>query len=171
MWMYERHHHDVYQFLLYFTGNQNDAEDLTQEVFVRVIHSLDRFEARSDVKTWLFAIAKNAAMNHYRKRKWQQILSGNWISFMMTATEGNPEKEAESKEVEQELIAAIQTLPPRYRMVVILRGIKEYSVRETAESLGCSEANVKTTMHRALKLLHTKLSKTVRGELYSGLAK
>ncbi|MCC8434938.1 RNA polymerase sigma factor [Brevibacillus sp. M2.1A] len=171
MTIYERHYHDVYQFLLYFAGSQNDAEDLTQEVFLRVIRSLERFEERSDVKTWLFAIAKHTAMNYYRKRKWQKLLSGDWLSVVMPASEGNPAQEAESREDEQELIDAIKGLPPHHRMVVILRGIKEYSVKETAEILGCSESNVKTTMHRALKLLHGKLSHTKKGELYSGLAK
>lgn len=47
MAIYERHYHDVYQFLLYFAGSQNDAEDLTQEVFLRMIRSLERFEERS----------------------------------------------------------------------------------------------------------------------------
>jgi RNA polymerase sigma-70 factor, ECF subfamily len=86
MAIYERHYHDVYQFLLYFAGSQNDAEDLTQEVFLRVIRSLERFEERSDVKTWLFAIAKHTAMNYYRKRKWQKLLSGDWLSVVMPAS-------------------------------------------------------------------------------------
>lgn len=90
---------------------------------------------------------------------------------LIPASEGNPAQEAESREDEQDLIAAIKGLPPHYRMVVILRGIKEYSVKETADILGCSESNVKTMMHRALKQLHGKLTHAKKGELYSGLAK
>ncbi|MET3291160.1 UNVERIFIED_CONTAM: RNA polymerase sigma-70 factor (ECF subfamily) [Brevibacillus sp. OAP136] len=170
MLLYEAHHRDVYHFLLYFTGNRNDAEDLTQEVFIRVMKSWERFDYRSDQKTWLFAIAKYAAIDHYRKKKVQSFFSANWLLRLAT-TEGLPEKEIESKEEEQELARAIQSLSSHYRMVVILRGIKGYSVKETAEILECSESQVKVSLHRALKKLQKELHGRIGGEWYNGLAK
>lgn len=170
MQIYEKHYHDVYHFLLYFTGNQDETEDLTQEVFIRVIKSISRFEQRSDMKTWLFAIAKYVAIDHHRKKRLQSFFSHNWLR-KLASTEGLPEREAESREVEAELLSAIQALPPHYRMVVILRGIKGYSVKETADILDYSESQVKVALHRALKKLQKELKGTIGGEFCGDLAK
>ncbi|MED1948622.1 RNA polymerase sigma factor [Brevibacillus formosus] len=67
--MYHAHYQDVYYFLLHFSGNQNDAEDLTQEVFTRVLKGLAGFDGRFTLKTWLFSIAKHAAIDQHRKQK------------------------------------------------------------------------------------------------------
>ncbi|MBM7108606.1 RNA polymerase sigma factor SigX [Brevibacillus laterosporus] len=168
--IYEQYYLDVYHFLLYYTGNQNDTEDLTQEVFVRVIRSLARYENRANLKTWLFAIAKHIAIDYHRKKRWKSLFSIDVLKKHVSS-DGLPEKEVESWEEEQELIRAIQKLPQHYRMVVILRGIQGYSVRETASIMDYSESQVKVTLHRALKKLEKELAGRIGGELYDGLAK
>jgi RNA polymerase sigma-70 factor (ECF subfamily) len=65
--IYETYFEDVYQYLLYFTNNQQEAEDLTQETFIRVFKAYRQFEYQSKVKTWIFSIAKHVAIDHYRK--------------------------------------------------------------------------------------------------------
>ncbi len=66
--IYNLYYLDVYRFLVCFSGNQNDAEDLTQEVFIRVLKSLTNFNGKYNLKTWIFSIAKHVAVDHYRKK-------------------------------------------------------------------------------------------------------
>lgn len=162
VWLYERHYRDVYQFLLYFTGNANDAEDLTQEVYIRLMKALPGFQQHSQMKTWVFAIAKHVAIDFQRKKRLQKWFSGEWLQ-QISASAPPPEAVMETKETEEELIKEILTLKPQYRMVIILRGIKEYSVKETAEILGYSESKVKVNFHRAIKLLKERMGSSWKG--------
>lgn len=65
--IYRCHYVDVYRFLICFTGNENDAEDLTQEVFIRVLKNISNYQT-GILKTWIFSIAKHVAIDHYRKK-------------------------------------------------------------------------------------------------------
>jgi RNA polymerase sigma-70 factor, ECF subfamily len=160
--LYQRHYKDVYQFLFCFTGNQSDAEDLTQEVFLRIIKALDTFQGHSQIKTWILGIAKNTAKEWYRKRHFTKYVS-DFIFDNLTSMVGLPEQALHHKENQKIIAKALQDLKPAYRMVVFLRIIKEFSVKETAEILGCSEAKVKVDYHRALKKLHVH-SQTIQKE-------
>ncbi|WP_281349683.1 RNA polymerase sigma factor [Ornithinibacillus caprae] len=66
--IYNDYYLDVYRFLISFTGDRNDAEDLTQEVFIRVLNSLENYNTDTKLKTWIFSIAKHVAIDHYRKK-------------------------------------------------------------------------------------------------------
>ena len=151
------HYEDVYQFLVYFTGNRNEAEDLTQEVFIRLLHALPSFQGQSSLKTWILAIARNVAVDHYRKQKLFFLYPDKWLKSVPSTSE-KPDEELEKKELQGELYNALTRLKPKYRAVIILRGLKEYSIKETAHILRCSEAKVKVDYHRALKLLGNHIS-------------
>ena len=153
--IYRQHYLDVYRFLICFTGNQNDAEDLTQEVFIRVLNNLSNFTTGS-LKTWIFSIAKHAAIDHYRKKKFYSIFKEGFFK-QMASTEKEPNELIEQNEIKRLVHTAISKLKPNYRAVVILRGINEFSIKETAEILQCSESKVKVDYHRALKELKKKL--------------
>ena len=71
--IYNQHYLDVYRFLKCFSGNQNDAEDLTQEVFIRVLNNITEIVNKNNVKTWIFSIAKNVAIDHYRKKRFSSL--------------------------------------------------------------------------------------------------
>ncbi|MCM3387875.1 RNA polymerase sigma factor [Ureibacillus chungkukjangi] len=154
--IYNQHYLDVYRFLVCFSGNQNDAEDLTQEVFIRVLKSLPNFKTDSNFKTWIFSIAKHVALDHYRKKKFSTIFKEGFFS-KLESKEKKPDEEYEKTELEHYVHEAISKLKPNHRAAVILRGINEFSVKETAEILQCSEAKVKVDYHRALKDLKRKL--------------
>ena len=71
--LYQKYHHDVFQFLFYMVRNKEHAEDLVQEVYITVFKSYDRFEGKSSEKTWLFSIARNVAIDFFRKQKgWKE---------------------------------------------------------------------------------------------------
>ncbi|CCF14633.1 RNA polymerase sigma factor sigX [Brevibacillus laterosporus GI-9] len=168
--IYRTHYQDIYQFLVFFTGDQNEAEDLTQEVFIRLFRSLSSYDGRSPLKLYILSIARYTAIDHYRKKKLKYVFSDYWIK-KIPATFGLPEKELQHKELQQNLQQIFQSLKPKHRMVIILRGLRELSIKETAEILGCSEAKVKVDYHRALKIMQKKCLIPTMGGLYDELAK
>ncbi len=154
--IYRDHYLDVFRLLVCFTGNQNDAEDLTQEVFIRVLKNLPKFNQHYQLKTWIFSIAKHVAVDDYRKRRFSSIFKDGFFK-QYQSTDHKPNEMVELNEMKQLIHAAISKLKPHYRAVVILRGINECSIKETAEILQCSESKVKVDFHRALKDLKKKL--------------
>lgn len=155
--IYHEHYLDVYRFLVCFSGNQNDAEDMTQEVFIRVLQSLYNFQSGNNLKTWIFSIAKHIAVDHYRKKKFASVFKDGFFK-LLESNDYRPDEAYEISEMKQLVHGAISKLKPNYRAVVILRGINEFSVKETSEILQCSESKVKVDYHRALKELKRKLN-------------
>ncbi|NQD65586.1 RNA polymerase sigma factor [Bacillus haikouensis] len=88
--LYEKYFQDVYQYVLFFTNSQTEAEDLTQETFIRVFKSYPLFSHRSSIKTWIISIAKRTAIDYYRKRKWISLLP-EIVANVMRSEEGNPQ--------------------------------------------------------------------------------
>lgn len=154
--IYTRHYMEVYRFLICFSGNQNDAEDLTQEVFIRVLNNLSNNKNILNLKTWIFSIAKHVAIDHYRKRRFSSLFKDGFFKHIVS-TEKEPNELFEQNEMKRLVHTAISKLKPNYRAVVILRGINEFSIKETSEILQCSESKVKVDYHRALKELKKKL--------------
>lgn len=162
--IYNHHYLDVYRFLVSFSGNPNDAEDLTQEVFIRVLKNLPNFKSRNNLKTWIFSIAKHVAVDHYRKKRFASIFKEGFFN-QFKSNDKMPEEELEISEMKKVVHGAISKLKPHYRAVIILRGINEFSIRETSEILQCSESKVKVDYHRALKDLKRKLNIDVAEEV------
>ncbi len=168
--IYDTYYDDIYYFLLYFTGRQQDAEDLAQEVFSRLLHILPQYDGRVAMKTWLFSIAKYAAIDQYRKMKWQRLFPEKWLAGMLSK-EGLPESELETKEEMRLVKQALQKLKPQLRIIVILRYIEEYSVKETAELLAIPESKVRVDCHRGLKALQKILGESTEGGIVNGFAR
>ncbi|MGD7054759.1 RNA polymerase sigma factor [Sutcliffiella horikoshii] len=153
-WFYQ-YNKDIYHFLLYYVGS-GDIDDLVQEVFMRAIKGFDTYKSKSSVKTWLFSIARNVALDEIRKRKRTRLR--NVLSFTgYEAKERNtPENQLQLNEDNLVLYKVINSLKPNYRDVIILRAIKELSVSETADILQWNENKVRITYHRALIALREK---------------
>jgi RNA polymerase sigma-70 factor (ECF subfamily) len=152
--IYENYHQDLFQFLFYMVKNKETAEDLVQEVYIRVYKSYQRFEGKSSEKTWLYSIARNAAIDHFRKQKsWKQRLLENfdWDKQQVKDDSPIPEEIALQKEQIQWLYKSLDQCTMDQKSVIILRYIQSLSISETAEVLGWTESKVKTTQHRALK--------------------
>ncbi|SHM53878.1 RNA polymerase sigma factor [Gracilibacillus kekensis] len=141
---------DVYRFLIYYTST-SDVEDLVQEVFIKAIDRYDSFKGDASPKTWLISIARNLAIDEARKNKrkdWRKL-----IKSYESKVDISPEDKHLISERKLELHQAISKLKQDYRDVVILRGIEELSVMETATILKWSDSKVRVTFHRALKAL------------------
>ena len=157
--IYDLYYLDVYKFLICFTGNQNDAEDLTQEVFIKVLKSYSHFNNQSNIKTWILSIAKHTAIDQIRRKKFLSIFKESFFK-QIPSRQKSPDEILQVNENKILLYDAISTLKPNYRAVIILRGINEFSIKETSEILNCKESKVKVDYHRALSILKKKLHLT-----------
>lgn len=159
--IYDRYHRDVYHFALYFTNNKQEAEDITQETFIKIMKSISSLKDPERLKTWILTIARNTAMDLHRKRKFVSLFP-EWV-FDKEKDSVTPEERLIQKGEWTELQNALLKLKQQYRTVVILRGLKELTIKETADILGCSEAKVRVDYHRALQLLKKQVLKDEEG--------
>ncbi|WP_233499230.1 RNA polymerase sigma factor [Bacillus weihaiensis] len=159
--IYEQYYLDVYRFLICFTGHKDDAEDLTQEVFIRVLKCYSTFNNECHLKTWILSIAKHIAIDQLRRRKFLSIFKDSFFK-QLPSSKKLPEEQVQENEEKKLLYTAILHLKPSYRAVVILRGINELTIKETAEILGCKEGKVKIDYYRAIQQLKRKLH--IQGE-------
>ncbi|MBU9722190.1 MULTISPECIES: RNA polymerase sigma factor [Bacillaceae] len=155
--LYEQYSDAIFRFVLLHTGDSQHAEDITQEVFIRAYKGLGQFEGRSSYKTWLYTIARNTTHDFYRKKRPIAFLP-SFFQNQPEVTEMTPSEIAELGEGVALLYEALSKLKPHYREIIVLRQIKEFSIKETAEVLGCSEAKVKSTTHRAMAALKKELN-------------
>lgn len=153
-WFYQ-YNKDIYHFLLYYVGS-GDIDDLVQEVFMRAIKGFDTYKSKSSVKTWLFSIARNVALDEIRKRKRTRLRNILSLTGYEAKERNTPEILLQLNEDNLVLYKVINSLKPNYRDVIILRAIKELSVSETADILQWNENKVRITYHRALIALREK---------------
>jgi RNA polymerase sigma-70 factor, ECF subfamily len=163
--IFRAHKRFVWGLCYRMTGNAADADDLTQETFVR---AWERPPARTDEpwRPWLVSVAMNLSRDLLRRRK-RRSYEGPWLpspietgeeftppSYEPVDEEGNPAARYDMLEsVSFAFLLALEALTPAQRAVLLLRDVFDYSVRETAEALGMSEPNVKTTHHRARRAM------------------
>ncbi|MDX8364806.1 RNA polymerase sigma factor SigX [Cytobacillus sp. Hm23] len=153
---YEKYHQDIFQFLFYMVRNKEQAEDLVQEVYIKVLKSSDQFEGNSSEKTWLFSIARHVAIDYFRKQKgWKQkiIDSFDWHKQPVRDQTPLPEEIAVQNEEIQLMYKCLDKCTVDQRLVIVMRYLQSLSISETAEALNWTESKVKTTQHRALKVL------------------
>jgi RNA polymerase sigma-70 factor, ECF subfamily len=157
----------VYRLALKILNDPQDAEDILQETFLKVMRALPSFEGRSSLSTWIYRIATNEALMLLRKRKYgnsslddveygdseegeRELQIIDWCCL--------PERELLSGEGRIFLDKAIESLPDILKLVFILRDIEGLSIHETAETLNLTEVTVKTRLLRARLFLRDKLS-------------
>ena len=140
---------DVYSFLVYYTGTQ-DVDDLVQETFIKAMRGIDKFEGRSNPITWLLQIARNAAVDHYRRNKKHSFVSDDCLRDMASG-EKTPEELVELRDSHNVLLQLLSQLKPVYREVILYRTVMDMTVEETARALNWSVGRVRVTFHRAIK--------------------
>jgi RNA polymerase sigma-70 factor, ECF subfamily len=126
------------------------AEDAVQETYLRAFAKLDQFAGAAKFSTWLTKIAVYEARGRLRRAKSEEELPE-------ITTDDNPELTMYNQELQSEIERAVDSLPPSYRIVFVMREVEELSVAETAECLGISQENVKTRLHRARTMLRSRL--------------
>jgi RNA polymerase sigma-70 factor (ECF subfamily) len=157
---------NIYRTALKMLGNEQDAEDVLQETILKVLRSIDHFEERSSLSTWIYRITMNEALMLLRKRKNIPVSVDAENDDEIGPEKPNeivdwcclPENELLDDESRGYLDEAVKRLSPALRAVFVLRDIDGLSVRETAETLDISESAVKTRLLRARMQLREDLS-------------
>lgn len=149
----------VFAFLSRMLGSAEDAQDLTQETFLRVCREAGRYRATGQFRSWLFRIAGNQARSRLRRRKIVQ-----WIRFDPRRHDVPDEDQAdrglERADTRGLVRAALARLPDRQREAVVLRQYQEMSYREIADQLGTSVSAVESLLHRAMSALREDLGRS-----------
>ncbi|NIK47166.1 sigma-70 family RNA polymerase sigma factor [Variibacter gotjawalensis] len=149
--LFARHHVRVYRFVLRLVNNPSTAEDLISEVFLDVWRQAGRFEARSQVSTWLLAIARFKALSALRKKPESAL--DDEMAEAIEDTSDTPEVSLQKKNKSELLRECLKSLSPEHREVVDLVYYHEKSIEEVAELVGIPENTVKTRMFYARKRL------------------
>lgn len=164
-----RHYRGIYRLTLRMVGNPTDAEDMTQETFVKAYAALAQFDTAQKFTTWLYAIASHLCIDHARKRRvptvaWEEEDSeGGIISLVDRLPDDAPQPDEvlERSELSAQVQRAVLSLPPKYRAVVVLRHIEDLSIEEIAKTLDMPQGTVKTNLFRARDMLAKKLKDIV----------
>ena len=163
----ERHGQRIFGFLLRMLGNEEDANDLAQETFLRVYQHRATFKAGANFSSWLYTIAGNLARNHYRWRSRhpnvsldaEREVSGQSLKDTIPSTAAVPSEEALALERAQAVRAAVQCLPEDMREAILLCEWEDFSMADAAAALGTTVKAVESRLYRARIQLRQSLKK------------
>lgn len=166
--LYRDHVDRIYRFAQRLCGQVEDAQDLVQDTFLNAYRGLDQFRGDAQVSTWLYRIAARACLRLRRKRKGEPDRELSLEEFIPTSegefrlqipTDGlTPEEALENKELRRALHQAIQRLPNKYRVVLVLRDMEGLTAKEVGVIMGLNERAVKSRLHRARLFVRRELS-------------
>jgi RNA polymerase sigma-70 factor (ECF subfamily) len=155
----------IYNYLLRMTQNPADAEDLTQETFIRVHSSLSTFRGEASLSTWLYRIATNVSYDYFRRKSTRQAkiaLSLEETDVDWKGVRAEPPASPEQLSAQSDMSACVEgfidRLPPSYRAVLVLHDVQGLKNSEIADVLQCSLETVKIRLHRARKTLRATLN-------------
>jgi len=155
--LYDMHVDRVYRHIYYRVGNEADAEDITQQVFLKAWQAIDRYKKMaSPFVAWLMTISHNLVVDFYRTKKDKAYLEAEVLADDSTPS---PERAAEASFEQQRLRRAILQLGGDEQQVVILRFVEGFEFAEIASLLKKKEGNIRVILHRALVKLHNILEK------------
>ncbi len=160
----ERYRRQVYSIAMRMVRRPEDAEDLTQETFVRMFRALDRYDPSRPFAAWIFTIVSRLCIDHLRRKRLNPISlfqrgAGTQEEYTIEVEDPGlkPEEATIHAQEERQTRELIDSLPPHYRIVVILRHQQDLSYEEIAEALGLPLGTVKARIHRARALLKERI--------------
>lgn len=151
-----QHWRKVFNVAYKFVGRHEEAEDLAQDIFLKIFRSLATFDRRANFQTWLISVSRNLCIDYYRSvRKERQTIDRDLTSddVMPVSREVGPLAALEQRDMVAMLRQALSMLPPPLRTAVLLRDIQELSYQEIAEQLNLPEGTVKSRINRGRKEL------------------
>jgi len=155
--LYDRHHRAAFNFFLRFLRDSRAAEDLLQETFLRVFTHRETYRPAATFKTWLFTIARNLLVDHWRRTRTRpETLDDEPLRAAADPSPG-PLAAVEGRSLEERLQAAVNRLPPFQREVVLLSRFAGLNHEEIAHVTGASPGAVRVALHRALRRLRDLL--------------
>lgn len=158
-----RHRRGVYLTAVGLLGNSDDAEDLTQEVFVKAYQSLNSFRGQSAFYTWLYRITINLSLNQLRKRKVRSFFGIDQVAASLPEAD-RADRELELSELSARARQAISELPEKQRAVFILRHFRSLPHAEIARIMDRDEGTIKANYFQAVRKLRIKLGPYLQGK-------
>lgn len=153
----ETHHGEIYRYLLRVTARRSDADDLSQETFLRAYRAYAALAPDANVRAWLFTIATNAARNHFRGEKRRRTAHAA-VERAQSALDGaGPEGEALFNEARHVVDGSVHRLPLKQRLAFIMRKIHDLDYDIIGESLGCSADSARAHVFQALRKIRRSL--------------
>ena len=171
--LYDRYINKVYNFCLAFTGDDDDAKDCTQEVFIRVYRSIGKFRSDAQFNTWLYRIINNTCKDMVKKVSYRKRMvssdSEGWDTQGGSLDDPvsnypDPYVELTRKEMREQFLSALKKLKPAFRRILILRDIEGRSYEEISEITGRNPGTVRSSLARGRHRIATYL-KAYRNEL------
>jgi RNA polymerase sigma-70 factor (ECF subfamily) len=156
------HRRKVFNIAYKFVGKHDLAEDLTQDIFLKLYRSLDTFDRRANFQTWLISVSRNLCIDHYRSvRKERETMNRDIdpSTLMPVAKDRSAYAQLELRDRVQLLRAALETLPPTLRTAVLMRDIQEMTYQEIADQLHVPEGTVKSRINRGRTELARQIQK------------
>lgn len=144
---------DVFMFILKKVGDETDADELTVNVFSKVLNKLELYDPNFQFKTWLLTIAQNTVIDYWRKKNRENEESTSDLDTVKNLFARSPEELLISEEDQQQIRRVVESLDANYREIIRLRFFEEKSIKEIAEELQLSVANTKVRIMRAKKVL------------------
>src|SRR5918998_3009935 len=161
----------VFNIAYKFVGKHDEAEDLTQDIFLKVFKALHTFDRRANFQTWLISISRNLCIDHYRSvRKERQTMARDVDASELSpiSKERGPERQLELVDLRHRIRSALAELPPSLREAVVLRDLQEFSYQEIADRLHLPEGTVKSRINRGRTELARQIRR-LRDELETGV--
>ena len=168
--MFQSYNAMVFNVCFRMLDNQQEAEDVTQDVFFKAYKSIRQFRCESKLSTWLYRIAINISLNYKRRKKIERFFSLDFIfenpgkdeyNFVTPSGEG-PDAILNKNETERIVQNVINSLPKHQRVALTLQLYEDLSYEEIAEVMNCSVASVESRLHRAKQNLYNKLSPLIK---------
>jgi len=153
----ERYQQQVFRTVMGFVHSKEDAEDITQEIFIRVYQSLNTFQGESELSTWLYRITVNMSLNFLRSNRKKRLMQSLEALFTLRSEDKTPLEELESTERDRRIRQAIDSLPERQRLAFILSRYEELPQKKIAAVMNRSEGTVEQLLQRAKENLRKKL--------------
>src|SRR5919112_642222 len=144
-----------------FVGKHEEAEDLTQDIFLKIFKALATFDRRANFQTWIVSISRNLCIDHYRSVRKERMTIAREVDtsdLQPASRERTPYAVAEHQDLRAQLRQALEALPVTLRTAVVLRDLQELSYQEIADQLGLPEGTVKSRINRG----RTELARQVQ---------
>ncbi|MDP3461372.1 MAG: RNA polymerase sigma factor [Bacteroidales bacterium] len=157
MALMDKYQRQVFRTVMGFVHTKEDAEEITQDIFIRVFKSLNTFQGKSEFSTWLYRITVNTSLNFIRRTGKNRLLQSLETIFSLRSEEKTPLEELESAERDRRIRKAIDSLPEQQRMAFVLNRYEELPQKKIAAVMNRSEGAVEQLLQRAKENLKKKL--------------
>lgn len=162
--LFNHHKRTVFNICCRIVCNEEEAEDLCQEVFVKVYQSIHKFQHHSQLSTWIYRIAVNNSLNHVRRKRlfrsiplYSYFFDSEADRSLPESPELRPDRLLEKKERDKIIASAVGTLTDKQKVALVLQKYEGFSCKEITEILDCSMAQVQSLLQRAKKNLYKRL--------------